>query len=57
MALNKHLQNLRKKINQTDEQILRLISMRAHCVKEIGMIKKKYKIEPYSANREKIMVH
>ena len=55
MALNKHLQDLRKKINQTDEQILSLISARAHCVKEIGMIKKKYKIEPYAANREKII--
>ena len=55
MAFDKHLQDLRKKINQTDEQILNLISARARFVKEIGMFKKKYKIEPYSANREKII--
>jgi chorismate mutase / prephenate dehydratase len=55
MAFDKHLQNLREKINQTDEQILNLISARGHCVKEIGMIKKKYKIAPYAANREKII--
>jgi len=55
MTFDKHLQDLRKKINQTDEQILNLVSARAHFVKEIGMFKKKYKIEPYSANREKII--
>jgi chorismate mutase/prephenate dehydratase len=55
MAFDKHLQDLRKKINQTDEQIINLISGRARFAKEIGMLKKKYKIEPYSADREKII--
>jgi len=55
MAFDKDLQDLRKKINQTDEQILNLISARARFAKEIGRLKKKYKIEPYSANREKII--
>jgi chorismate mutase/prephenate dehydratase len=55
MAFDKHLQDLRKKINQTDEQLLRLISARAHFVKEIGMVKEKHKVEPYSANREKFI--
>ncbi|WAC06843.1 MAG: prephenate dehydratase [Thermodesulfobacteriota bacterium] len=55
MDFDKHLKDLRKKINQTDEQILNLISARARFAKEIGMFKKKYKIEPYSANREKII--
>jgi chorismate mutase/prephenate dehydratase len=53
--MDKQLNNLRKKINQTDEQILNLISERAHLAKEIGTIKKKYKIAPYAANREKII--
>ena len=53
MNRDKHLQDLRIKINRTDDQILNLISERALFAKEIGVIKKKYKIQPYSANREK----
>ena len=55
MGFDKKLQGLRKKINQIDERILDLISKRARFVKEVGIIKKKYAIEPYASNREKII--
>ena len=55
MSFDKQLQNLRNKINELDEEILRLISQRAELVKEIGTIKQKNEIEPYAANREKII--
>jgi len=55
MNKEKQLEELREKINQIDSQLLKLISERAGLVKEIGEIKKKYQIQPYLANRERII--
>ncbi|MFH0811658.1 MAG: prephenate dehydratase [Pseudomonadota bacterium] len=55
MVVENEIQDLRDKINQIDEEILQLISQRARLVKEIWKLKEEHQIEPYAADREKII--
>lgn len=48
-----HLEELRKKINKIDTQIVKLLDDRAECVKEIGEYKKAHDIPIYQPDREK----
>ncbi len=47
------IQQLRKKIDQVDEQILRLLGERATICKSIGQIKKQQKMSVSDKDREK----
>jgi len=55
MAVKDQLNEFRERINQIDENIIDLVSKRANLAQEIWDIKKKERIEPYAANREKLI--
>jgi len=55
MSSENQIKEFREKINKIDEQIIDLISKRAYLAQDIWDIKKKEQIEPYAANREKLI--
>lgn len=50
------LENLRKKIDQTDKKIVGLLGQRFELTKKVGIYKKKMHLNPYSKKREKEMM-
>ncbi|MBN2468668.1 MAG: prephenate dehydratase [Deltaproteobacteria bacterium] len=56
MPTDDQIKEIRDRINRIDEQLLDLISQRARFAAEIGTIKKKHRLQPYAANREKIIL-
>jgi chorismate mutase len=46
------LESLRKRIDELDEQLVRLLSARAACALEIGRVKRSAGIEIYQPSRE-----
>lgn len=55
MTEQNQLANLREQINRIDEEVLRGISERARLVKGIWNLKQEQHLEPYSAEREKLI--
>jgi len=49
----REIENLRKKIDTIDEELLNLLNKRGEIVKKIGELKRKEKIETYQPSREK----
>ena len=45
----------RKKIDEIDQQIIRLINERAHCAQEIGKLKRNTDMPIYEPDRERII--
>ena len=46
------LENLRKRIDELDEQLVKLLNERASCAVEIGHIKKQLKMQTWQPDRE-----
>jgi chorismate mutase len=55
--LNKEICRWRNRIDKIDLQLVKLLSKRAKCADEIGKLKLKLGIEPYSPEREKEVMH
>lgn len=55
MTLEAQLEAYRKKINTIDDKVLELISKRGELAKEVWALKEKHDLEPYVANREKVI--
>ena len=55
MTLKAQLEAYRNKINTIDDRILELLSERGEVAKEVWTLKEKHDLEPYVANREKII--
>jgi chorismate mutase / prephenate dehydratase len=53
---DKELDPLRKKIDEVDDQVLRLLNERAKAVQKIGQVKAKRGEEVYAANREREII-
>ncbi|WP_457644725.1 prephenate dehydratase [Persephonella sp.] len=53
MDYKKQLEELRNKIDQIDEQILKLLNERARLAQEVGHVKKKHNLPIYVPSREK----
>jgi chorismate mutase len=47
-----HIESLRKRIDELDEQLVRLLSARAACALEVGRAKKAAGVEIYQPTRE-----
>ncbi|HUZ46297.1 MAG TPA: chorismate mutase [Terriglobia bacterium] len=46
------LENLRKRIDELDQQLVKLLNERASCAVEIGHIKNQLKMQTWQPNRE-----
>ena len=46
------LENLRKRIDELDQQLVKLLNERASCAVEIGHIKKQLKMQTWQPDRE-----
>jgi chorismate mutase/prephenate dehydratase len=55
MSVDDELQEFRKKINSIDNRILDLLSQRGRLAKEVWELKEKHDLDPYAANREKVI--
>ena len=51
------LDELRQRIDRLDEQLVELLSERAHCALEIGELKKTLGLEVYQPQREAEVLH
>lgn len=51
------LEELRRRIDQLDEQLVELLNERAHCALEIGKLKKTLGLEVYQPDREAEVLH
>jgi chorismate mutase len=53
-----HIESLRKRIDELDEQLVRLLSARAACALEVGRAKKAAGVEIYQPTREaEVLAH
>jgi chorismate mutase len=53
-----HIESLRKRIDDLDEQLVRLLSARAACALEVGRAKKAAGVEIYQPTREsEVLAH
>lgn len=57
MEMNKTLVELRRQIDEIDEEIVRLLSQRMELVKEVGKLKKELNLSPEDPLREKEIIH
>ena len=55
MSVDDKLQEFRKKINSINDRILDLLSQRGKLAKEVWALKEEYNLDPYVANREKVI--
>jgi chorismate mutase len=51
------IEDLRQRIDQLDEQLVELLSQRAHCALEIGKLKQTLGLEVYQPDREAQVLH
>ena len=52
------IESLRKRIDELDEQLVRLLSARAACALEVGRVKKQLGVELYQPTREsEVLAH
>jgi chorismate mutase len=49
----KEISRWRSRIDTIDQEVIRLLNKRAHCVDKIGLIKKRMGMNVYSPKREK----
>jgi chorismate mutase len=51
------IEELRRRIDRLDEQLVELLNERAHCALEIGKLKKTLGLEVYQPDREAEVLH
>ncbi|MBI5754546.1 chorismate mutase [Candidatus Peregrinibacteria bacterium] len=56
MSNNKKLNNIRKKLDQIDDKIIKTLRIRSKLIKQIGEIKKKLKLPIRNPQREKLIL-
>ena len=57
MEMNKELADLRKRIDEIDEKIVRLLSERMELAKDVGRLKKELDLSAEDPEREREIIH